>query len=329
MIDPKQILIVTRAFDPHVDDMITALRYMGHNPVRLNTECLPTQSLLSLAFNTTGWHNQIIIDGRVIDSAHIHAVWWRRPAPFQFPEGLSTQELEFARAETRQALYGFWESLDCRWVNHPYHIAAANNLLGQFQRAHRLGFTIPPMITTTNPAEAEAFFYANEGHVSFRIMSDPTVITKNQHTPSSEYKHHAAPTTRLEESHLAMLDSICVVPCLFQRAIPLMSRWYVTIIGSQIFAVEASIETDEGKEQEKSYRQGALPKPLAERCLALAQSYQLHFCVTTLEQDTTGQWWFVEQNPTGQFMWMQQEVPELPLVETLAAFLIENSNSPS
>ncbi|MEM8534211.1 MAG: MvdC/MvdD family ATP grasp protein, partial [Chloroflexota bacterium] len=300
MTNPKQILIVTRAFDPHADDMITVLRYMDHSPIRLNTEYLPTQSLLSLAFNTTGWHHQIILDGRIIDSAHIHAVWWRRPAPFQFPEGLSIQEIEFARAETRQALYGFWESMDCRWISHPYDVAAASNLLGQFQRAHRLGFDIPPMIITTNPAEAEAFFYVNEGQVSFRIMSDPTIITKSHDDPSSEYTHHATPTTPLEESHLTMLDSICAVPCLFQRTIPLTRRWYVVIIGSQLFAVEASIETDAGKEQEKSYRRAMLPAPFAKRCLALARSYQLHFCVTTLAQDTTGQWWFMEQNPIGQ-----------------------------
>ncbi len=128
----RHIVIVTQAFDPHTDELLVLLRYMGQDPIRINTECIPGDSLLSYTFagsehclapeNTAqggtapadSGHYTLFIDGRLIEAEQIGAIWWRRPAPYRFIGTLQPEELHLATAETEQAMQGFWLALSAQ-----------------------------------------------------------------------------------------------------------------------------------------------------------------------------------------------------------------------
>jgi len=44
----EQIIIVSNINDPHTDEMIRVLKDMGHEAIRLNTDDLPLNTIMSL-----------------------------------------------------------------------------------------------------------------------------------------------------------------------------------------------------------------------------------------------------------------------------------------
>jgi len=69
-----------------------------------------------------------------------------------------------------------------------------------------------------------------------------------------------------------------------------------------------------------------LPGPVAERCLALVRSYGLNFSAIDLIVTPDDHYVFVENNPNGQFIFVEERVPELGMTDALAACLVRGAN---
>jgi glutathione synthase/RimK-type ligase-like ATP-grasp enzyme len=335
-----QIVVVTQMDDPHADDVILVLQEMGHEPVRLNTDDIPSNITMSLGFenDTAAWNGsiEILTNGRVIDAEAIRSVWWRRPAEYNLPDALSELEREFASGEIDHALRSLWASLDCYWVSYPEYIRQAGWKGGQLKRAARLGFEVPRTLITTDPEEARAFYEVCAGRVIFKVMTDtflgaPKVARKHPDQPPEPYE---ARPTLVTESELEYLDTVRLVPCMFQEYIPKQVELRVTVIGDDIFAAEIDSQVDERTsvdwrrfDVEIPYREATLPAEVAERCLELVRSYQLNFSAMDLILTPDGRYVFIENNPNGQFIFVEHLVPELRMTEALAARLARGANS--
>lgn len=336
-----QIVIVTQMDDAHADDIILLLHELGHDAIRLNTDDIPVNTLLTLGFDSARrqWSGAIAIqtNGRVIDAESIRSVWWRRPAAFGLPLDLSLQEREFATDEIDHVLRGLWASLDCYWISYPEHIRQASWKGAQLQRAAQLGFEVPRTIITTDPDAARAFYHDCANGMIFKVMTDPflgaqKMIEKHPDQPPPEA--YGTSTTLVSEAELALLDSVRLVPCLFQEYIPKQLDLRVTVIGDEIFAAEIHSQANEqtridwrNYDVDIPYRKAQLPADVAARCMALVKSYNLNFSAMDLILTPDGRYVFVENNPNGQFMFIEELVPELRMTEALADCLIRGSNS--
>lgn len=335
-----QTVIVTYVDDPHTDDVISALLRMGHEPIRLNTNDLPIDTNMSLTFgeDVTTWKGsiEILTNGRVTDVEDIRSVWWRRPAEFGLPEGLSEQEREFASGEMEHALHSLWASLDCYWISYPGHIREASWKGEQLQRAARMGFEVPRTLITIDPEAARAFYEECDGRMIFKVMSDPFLGAQKvaQRYPEQPPEPHMTSTTLITESELGLLDSVRFVPCMFQEYVAKRLEYRVTVIGDEVFVAEIDSQVDERTivdwrnfDVDIPYRAGRLPEEIFERCLALVRSYGLNFSTMDLILTPDGRYVFVENNPNGQFIFVEHLVPELRMTEALAACLIRGANS--
>jgi glutathione synthase/RimK-type ligase-like ATP-grasp enzyme len=336
-----QIIIVSNREDPHTDDVIVMLQEMGHEAIRLNTNDIPLHVAISLAWgnDTANGKGTIAIrtNGRVIDREAIRSVWWRRPNVFPLPLELSEQEREFAREEIDHTLRSLWSSLDCYWISYPEYIRQARWKGQQLQRAAQLGFDVPRTLITTDPEEARAFYHACAGQVVFKVMTDPflgapKVMQKHPDQPAPE--SYMTYTTKISEAELSMLDSVRLVPCMFQEYIPKQVELRVTIIGDDIFAAEIHSQAHEKTQidwrhydVDIPYRKANLPADVAERCFALVKSYHLNFSAMDLILTPDGRYVFIENNPNGQFIFVEERVPELRMTEALASCLIRGANS--
>lgn len=314
---------------------------MGQQPIRLNTEEVPTGISTSLALSgKTGgeWRGsiEILSNGRVIDVDAVRSVWWRRPGPFDLPADLSEQEREFASAETHEALRGLWASLDCYWISYPKFIREAEFKVGQLQRAAGLDFEVPRTLITTDPDEVRAFYDACNGRVIYKVMSDPFLGAQKiaQDNPNHPPDTYRVVTTLMTEWELKQLESIRLVPCMFQEYVPKALELRVTIIGDEIFAAEIHSQADERTsidwryyDVDIPYRKATLPDYVAERCMAFVRSYQLNFSAMDLILTPEGRYVFIENNPAGQFTFVEHAVPELRMTQALAACLIRGANS--
>lgn len=335
-----QIVIVTQMEDPHADNVIVALQEMGYDSTRLNTDDIPSDIEMSLHFNNneTTWSGsiEILTNGRIVNVDTVRSVWWRRPAEFALPEDLSEQEREFARGEIDHALRGLWSSLDCYWVSYPEHIRQADWKLGQLRRAAHLGFEVPRTLVTNDPTEARSFYYACAGRIIYKVFTDTFLGAPKiaQKYPEQQLDPYQTLTTFITESELAQLDSVRLVPCMFQEYIPKQLELRVTVIGDEVFAAEIHSQADQRTsldyrnfDVDIPYREATLPVEVAERCLSFVRSYELNFSALDLILTPDGRYVFVENNPNGQFIFIEQLVPELRMTEALAACLVRGANS--
>lgn len=332
---PKQIVIVTEELDLHTDAAILMLEKKGYEPVRLHTADIPLKSLMSFALNSTDWTGAIEVNGRVIDFSNIRSVWWRRPAPYQLPSQLSNWERLFASKEIKHTLDGLWASLDCYWMSFPHNICLANWKLGQLKRAAKLGFEVPRTLITTEPAQVQAFYEECNGNIIYKVISDPYLAPNVVSYDSEEGLTPLGVYTKLiGKAELAVLDTICLAPCQFQEYVSKQLELRVTVIGDEVFPVEIHSQAHENTrvdwrhyDVEIPYCKATLPVDVAERCLTLVKSYGLNFSAIDLILTPDGRYVFLENNPNGQFLWLEQMVPELRMMEALTACLIRGSNT--
>jgi hypothetical protein len=336
-----QIVIVTQLDDPHTDDVVTVLQDMGHEPVRLNTEDVPSNVTVSatLGADVGRWEAAIEIhtNGRRIDMDAIRSIWWRQPGEYLLPDDFSEQEREFAKDEIDHALRGLWASLDCYWISYPESIREASWKGSQLQRAAELGLDVPRTLVTTDPEAVRAFYDACDGQVCYKVLTDPFLgapKVARKHPDREPPEPYQTPTTMITEAELELLDSVRLVPCLFQEYIAKQVELRVTVIGDEVFAAE--IHSQEHKKTRIDWRgqytgvryaKAQLPAEVVERCLALVRSYNLNYGAMDFVLTPDGRYVFLENNPNGQFRFVELLVPELRLTAALASCLIRGANS--
>jgi hypothetical protein len=336
-----QIVIVTNINDPHTDDVLMMLQSRGYEAIRLNTDDIPSKIGISLGIRSTfkTWKGTVNINsnGRVIYIDNIRSIWWRRPLAYHLPTDLTVQEYEFATDEIDHVLHGLWSSLDCYWISYPEYIRRATWKVEQLQRADAIGFNIPRTLVTTEPEEARAFYDACDGQVIYKVMSDPLLAAPKT---AQKYPELLSPepfstyTTLITETELALLDSVRLAPCMFQEYIPKQVELRVTIIGDDIFV--AAIHSQEHEKTQIDWRHfdvdityqlGSLPTEITEKCFAFVKSYNLNFSALDFILTPDGRYVFIENNPNGQFIFIEERVPALRMTEALTQCLIRGSNS--
>jgi hypothetical protein len=334
----SRILIVTDVLDAHVDRLMRLLRTEGQDPVRLNASDLPARTAMSYAMDGSDWTGTLTIhlNGRQIDVAALRSVWWRKPGSYVFGDELTgDQERAFAVEETDHAMRGLWSSLDCYWISHPENIRRAGYKMEQLQRAARLGFEVPRTLVTTDPAAAREFYERCGGQVVYKVLSDPHLALSKRPAEgwSTPVVSRFVDTTPITAAEVAMLDAVRSVPCQFQEYVPKRTELRVTVIGDEVFTAEilsqqhARSSVDWRRFQaDVTFRRGELPDDVAKRCLELTRSYGLNFGAVDLILTPDGRYVFLEINPNGQFLFVQDRLPELPLGEALVACLIRGGN---
>jgi glutathione synthase/RimK-type ligase-like ATP-grasp enzyme len=335
-----QIIIVTQTDDPHADDVVLALERMGHDPVRLNSDEIPANAQVAMTWSGEQPFEatiDVLSSGRTMTASQVRSVWWRRPSFFGLPDDLSVQEAEFATAEIEHALRSLWACLDCYWVSEPERIRRASWKGEQLLRARRIGFDVPRTLVTTDPEQARQFFHDCGKKMVFKVMSDPALggISLSRKDPAVQLDPYAAVTTLITESDLDMLDSVRIAPCLFQEYVPKKLELRITVIGDEIFAAEIHSQEQEeasvdwrNSDADIQYRVAALPRPVADRCLELVRGYGLNFSAIDMIVTPDDRYVFVENNPNGQFIFVEHKVPELAMTDALATCLVRGSSRP-
>jgi glutathione synthase/RimK-type ligase-like ATP-grasp enzyme len=342
------ILIITEEYDSHVDDMLLLLREMGQEPARVHTADLPQHTGLSLSYDGASWKNTLQTRTRTIPLEEVRSIWWRRPAAIQLPETLTLDEEAFVRSEVTQAFTGMWEMLEhtCYWVSFPANIRKASHKISQLELATRLGLQVPHTLVSTDPDGVRTFYEACHRQMIYKTLGNPQPTSLRIGSSMAEQRKYSLEhpedencsrfiyTTLLREQDLALLDTIRLAPGFFQEYIPKRVELRVTVIGNEIFTAELHSQVHEQTrydwrhyEVEVPMHEHQLPVEVAEQCLALTKAYGLSFSTSDLIVTPEGRYVFLEMNPNGQFLWVQDRVPTLHLREAMAACLIRGSNA--
>ena len=325
MIKKPHIIIVTQEFDPHTDLMMIELREKGYDPIRVHTEDFPLNGSISVRFGENVRTGILRTSKHILDANDIRSIWWRRPKPYNLPQDLSKDERIFVRNELEHTLYGMLYALDCYWMSFPPYIRIASYKPHQLSRAVELGFIVPKTLITMDPEEAHAFYEECDQNIVYKTLTQPQPIPD---MPKAVY------TTPIGSEQLEVLETVRVTPCQFQEYIPKRIELRVTVIGDDIFTAEIHSQAHERTSVDWRHygeptpiRQGHLPTEIAEQCYALTKSYGLNFGAIDMIVTPDGEYVFLEINPNGQWIWLQEYVPELKMKEAMISCLVRGNNS--
>ena len=332
---PKRVLIVTNRADLHADIVSAKLAAAGGAPFRLNLDDFPRHFALTLEFAHGRWEGELahLPSGDTLSVCDIGAVWMRKRASFSFLSAdLAPQERAFAEGEMEHVLFSLLYSLDCYWMSHPAALRGALWKGEQLLRAARLGFRVPPSLVTNRRGSVDAFRAKMGGDIVFKALSSAALAAAE--VAPEERIAGTLPTTRITDEHEEALESVAELPSFFQQHVPKHYELRVTVIGDRVFA--ARIDSQDDPRTATDYRDFSaeiryaaerLPPDIERRCLELVHSYGLTYGAIDLIVTPTGEHVFLENNPAGQFLFIEELLPELDLTGAVAACLVEGARA--
>ena len=312
------VLIVTASYDEAPNYVLPRIRSRGWRPFRLDTDRFPGEVLLSLREDGTFSLND---RGETLDSRTIRSVWYRRHVEPDFPAEIEQRFTEFGAREARAHLTGALLGLrDVTWMSHPTALWAAEKKPYQMSVARSHGFTLPPTCVTNDPAAARV------------LGARQTLIAKAVSSGyiRAEEGFDAIFTSVVSDEDLEDLGGLSLAPVTFQAWVPKRSDIRVTVVGRDVFATEILSQGHESSQidwratdtADLPHRRFDLPMRESERCADLVATLDLTFGAIDLVLDDRGVLQFLELNPNGEWMWIEDFVG-YQISDAIAKFLTE------
>jgi glutathione synthase/RimK-type ligase-like ATP-grasp enzyme len=278
---------------------------IGDRFIRLNTEDVATN--IDATFSQGHFELHIRDSGRTLFSDELLSVWYRRPEEIRAPHGSESEPGDFIVQQWTAFLRGFYmATLDtARWVSPLPALHRSRYKLAQLKLARELGFTTPETLSTNVPDEAVAFADRHQ-EICVKSLDEPLFRLNGT--------LHPWLTTRVSAEHVRQhMEAVRHCPVLFQQYIAKACDIRVTCVGPQVFAF--AIYSQSREESANDFRGVApdqlrhevhnLPKKLEARLLEYMRREGLLFSAFDLVLTPDGEYVFIENNPNGQWLWLE------------------------
>jgi len=313
----KAVLIISTALDKPTDAVEQELVSRNVPVVRFNTDSFPFDS--SLTYRVAQGKSVALT---LNDSSDFRSIWYRRFRSSKKPEKMDLAYFAFSERESRYALIGGLLSLSRKipTMNSPEAVWVAEHKPYQLAVADQCGLKIPDTLISNLPSEAEAFFSVHK----------PDVITKPVRTGyiDDTESPKAIYTSKVNTSHMEHISRLSVSPVTFQPLIHKHSDIRVTIVGGQIFTAEifsqtdhdASVDWRKTSNPDLPHQHHSLPKNLEKKLLHYMKCLGLDYGAIDFVLDTEGNYFFLEINPGGQWLWLDR-VLNLGITQSISDWL--------
>jgi glutathione synthase/RimK-type ligase-like ATP-grasp enzyme len=315
-------LIPTYPSDVHAVEVALVLEDRGHEAVLWHGSDFPTLHCASIGFqgSTVDWE----LAGLDLDGVRppFDGVWYRRPTPPILPPTLHPADRDVARRECDEFVAGLYLTAapDAFWVNPP-PIRRAELKPVQLREAARAGLTIPHTLMSNDPERIRRFLAEHPG----RTVYKPFFPAQWDH--GDQVALLMTNEVRIED--LPSHDTLRLTPGIFQEKIEKDHELRVTIFGEHV--VTARLLSQESERTSVDWRAGAgkirvepgrLPDEIERTCLRLMGSLGIVFGCFDFIVTPEGEHVFLEVNPAGQFLWVEEACPDLPLLAPFVDFLL-------
>ncbi len=314
------ILIVTNKFDPHADRVIGELNARGVSFARFNTEDFPASVSLSVWLDNAGWRGRLALPRGDLDLSQVISVWYRRPQQSVISDAVTNEaHRRFCEDQCKAAIAGLWHLLSgAYWISPPHTIATAERKLYQLQVATRCGFDIPRTVITNRADDAMAF-------ATPRLMNRGVAAKAVGFSPEFGLR-----TKRLSDADITALRDVQYAPVILQEYVPKAVEIRATVVAGAVFAAE--IHSQQSPNTAVDWRHYDLanvrhaphdmPPLIERRCLRLVRELGLAFGAIDLVLTPSGQYVFLEINPNGQWLWIE-DLTGLSIARAVAQALVQ------
>ena len=260
--------------------------------------------------------------------ASFDTIWYRRPgSPAAHPDA-HPADVKFVESEASDyvanALH-FLGNDSTLWVNHPDARHTARNKAVQLAVAREIGFSIPDTIFSNCPEQIRQFFREHDGEIIYK----PFRPAEWRISGDDSERIITLPTTVLSEKDIQDDFAISTCPGIYQRKIRAQYEVRATVIGPNIICckilsqehsnvIDWRHDLNRGRIAAEPYE---LPSNVFDMCQEFCRRMGLEFGCIDLIVDKNGDHIFIEVNESGQFLWKEQMLPDLPLLDSFCRFL--------
>ena len=317
------ILIISTALDTATDAVAEELARRKVSVVRCDSEKYPFGSTLTYRI---GNHKQPAL--ALGDCWDFRSIWYRRVRSPARPDGMDAGHFAFSEKESRYALVGSVLALShmVPTMSCPASVWAAEHKPYQLSIACQCGLSIPDTLISNSPSEANSFFQCHSPNVVAKPVR--TGYLEDADGPKAIY------TSKVEKSHMRQISRLSIAPATFQTLIHKQSDIRVTIVGEKVFCAEILSQTDD--DASLDWRRTSNPDlPHAHHDLPESVEHGLHQCMKRLGLqygaidlvlDGEGNYYFLEVNPGGQWLWLDR-ILGLGITQSIADWL-ESAGNP-
>ncbi len=299
------ILLLTHSGDFYtIDGVEAALQRLQADYRRLDTDRFPLDYNLVARPGQGLW---LEAGDQTLALHEATAVWNRRLYPGRVPPELDPDAARFASETCRTALFNALDRLNqARWINPFRAQEAAENKLWQLDVATQVGLRVPPTLITNSAAQVRAF-----------AQQHPRLITKLllQAVQSMEAHPAFAYTTRVQPEHLEHLEALKLMPQIFQPELTKKAEYRVIAVNGQIFtgalkgAAEDLLDWRQATaESGLTWDKAQLEESTQARIHQLMERMDLKFGALDFIDDGSGEPWFLEINPAGEWGWLERDL---------------------
>ncbi|WP_237059449.1 hypothetical protein [Microbulbifer sediminum] len=325
-----KILISTIFKDLHADAVTWWFSDSKHEVVLWANSDIPVKQLLSIHISNER-RERVESKGENVNItfSDFDVVWSRR----LYVQEISSEYDAADRAVAKNNLEslvnsGFYLGGESPfWVNDHKSAVYSEYKANQLSAARKCGLKIPDTLISNDPDDVRAFCKKHGGTVIFKPLD---VMSWR-----SAKENLTVFTTPIKIEDLDDDDSVKSCPAIFQDYVEKDVELRIVVMGRTCVAI--SIASQLQKSSQHDWRLGEiegerppmelfeLPSDIHSKCINLAKSMGLAYGAIDMVLTPSGDYIFIEINPMGQFLWMEESVPQLPLLDIFCQFLISGS----
>lgn len=318
-----KILIPTKPDDGHALFVKLALDQLGHQADLWFTADFPASQTHSFVINQKYFCWQSFGIDFIMDNPDYDLVWNRRPAKPVMPDILHPDDIQNAMKENQMFYQSLWQVIlpGAKWINLPNDALRANAKALQLRIAMETGLKIPATLISNDPAKIKAFIKQYNKKVIYKSLypvawfeSDGLRLTY---------------TSAISLSDLPLDPVLRASPGIFQERIDKAYELRVTYFGDHYVAVKinsqkhdkAKMDWRAAPGHELELEEVELPDAIDSKCRALMKKLNLIFGCLDLIVSCDKEYYFLEINEQGQFLWIEEINPKIQMLRSFVSFV--------
>lgn len=321
--DPYDLVIISHQDDAHATAVLYAAKKLGKRATILSPKdiCKWTSYSWSPGCNTLARNTELIFARKI---------WLRRMGAAVPTEAAHPEDTSFIVTSSSRFFRNICDTnlLVGDWYNEYWASQRANNKLLQLKTAQRVGLEIPRTIISNNPDDIRRFFntYSEHGVIAKPLHMDGWRENGSVYVPY---------TSEITEADLAEDDPLRLAPMIYQSRVQKSFELRVLVIDDKICS--ARLNSQEIETATLDWRQDIgfnmvvephnLPTNISQKILAFQEMLNLRFGVFDLAVTSTGDTIFFEVNEMGQYLWVEDLCPDIPMLALTAKQLLNTENT--
>lgn len=309
-----KVLLLAHEQDDHAAPVRWALEQAGYEAACWGGVSAAEQEQASLIF---GAEPEIRLGGHALHRGD--AAWLRQPRRLSPDEeaGVAPQVPPFL-----DTVAAMMEALPLRCVNKFSASNLINNKAVQLRLANEAGLKTPRTLMSNAPPAVRAFFDEHPDD----LVCKPFASHIWQQQDSGDIS--VTGTFSLSREQLPVEDEVFTyAPAIYQQKVVKQFDVRTVLMGKNVYSFALRTPGNaldwrlDGAMRKIEVELISTPAAVKDGLLRFARRGGICFGSADFAVDCHGEWWFLEINEQGQFLWLDQLVPQAALLQKFCAFL--------